>query len=140
MSITFKFASDPSETLVPFRKIFLDLIATDLSRSIFVNGSPSSKIISPLITDSVMLFPVIFILSTRTFSPSKILNFISIFSPCRISSTLCSTNWRLFFDIIRSISSISFLTVNGNNTHQYISDILIVNQKIFYYQKLDQHW
>ena len=95
MSITFKFASEPLETLAStFLKIFLDLmLATDLSSSIFVNGSPSSKIISPLITDSsVMLFPMIFILSTRTFSPSKILNFISILSPCRISSTLCSTN------------------------------------------------
>ena len=71
-------------------KIFLALILDiDLSKFSLVNGSPSSNNNSLLITASlVTLFPSTFILSTKTFSPSVILNLIAIFS--NISSTLCS--------------------------------------------------
>ena len=63
-------------------KIFLDLIlAIDLSKFKLVKGSPSSNN-SPLMTDSlVILFPTIFILSTKFFGPSLIINLILIESP-----------------------------------------------------------
>ena len=61
---------------VTLLNIFLALIfEIDLSKLKLVKGSPSSNKSSPRITDSfVTLFPVILILSTRIFSPSKILN------------------------------------------------------------------
>ena len=72
----FKFSADPSFTEVStLRKMFLDFIsAIDFCRPKLVKGSPSSSSSSPRITLSlVMLFPVIFILSTRIFLPSKTL-------------------------------------------------------------------
>ena len=79
--IIFKLFCSPSVTSdSTVLKIFRDLIlAIDLSKFSFVKGSPSSKIISPLITSSlVILFPVIFILSRTVFSPSntfKVMNY-----------------------------------------------------------------
>ena len=92
MSIILKSFLLPLEMLYStFLKIFRLLISEiDLSKFTFVKGSPSSTFSSPLITSSlVILFPVIFILSTNIFFPSKILNFIFIESPSMISSTLC---------------------------------------------------
>ena len=89
--------------------ISLDLsFDIDLSRFRFVNGSPSSNNNSLLITLSlVTLFPFILILSTKIFAPSLILNFKLISSFIIVSSTSCSTNWRLFLVIISSISLFS---------------------------------
>ena len=94
---------------------FLDLISdTDFSNTVLEKGSPSSNKSSPLITDSsVTLLPLILILSTNTFSPSKTLNFTVINSFSIISSTLCSTNWRLFFAITKSNSFNNFVILNG---------------------------
>ena len=72
-SIIFKSLAEPWETLeATVENKFLDLIFDiDLSRLNFVKGSPSSNSSSDLITFSfVTLFPIIFILSTETFSPS----------------------------------------------------------------------
>ena len=115
-SIIFKFFSDPSfVSLVTCENNLLDLrFETDLSSPIFVKGSPSSISNSPLMTSSlVTLFPRIFILSTKTFSPSKIFNLIEILSSFLISSTLCSTNCKSFFSTSSSIESKSFLILNG---------------------------
>ena len=111
----FRLFSDPCTTsYLTSLKIFLDLISEiDFSRLNFVKGSPSSNVNSPLMTDSfVTLFPTILILSTKTFSPSKILNFIEIES-FTIVFTLYSTNCKLFFSIISSISSKRSFTLNG---------------------------
>ena len=81
ISMIFKFFLDPS-IIFDFTSanILLDLILEiDFFRFKSVNGSPSSNKSSPRMTDSfVILFPEMFIRSTRTFSDSKILNFISI--------------------------------------------------------------
>ena len=71
--IIFKlFCSLSVMSYITFLKIPLDFkFAIDFSKLIFVRGSPSSKSNSLLITDSfVVLFPVIFILSIKFFSPS----------------------------------------------------------------------
>ena len=73
ISIIFKLFAEPFDTFdFTDLKMFLDFkLANDLSRFIFVKGSPSSSRISPLMTVSfVTLFPKILILSTKFFSPS----------------------------------------------------------------------
>ena len=116
ISIIFKFFSSLSVILyLTSLKIFLALIFDiDFSKFIIVKGSPSSTISSLLITSSlVTVFPLIFILSTNSFSPSKILKVISIESFLICSCTLCSTNCKLLFEIIKSISSKISLILNG---------------------------
>ena len=61
----------------------------------------------------VILLPVIFILSTKIFFPSETLNTTLIPSPSIVSWTLCSTNCKLLSAINSSISSRSFLILNG---------------------------
>ena len=112
----FKSAELPSVTSAfTSVKIFLDLIfAIVLSNLIFEKGSPSSIKNSPLITSSfVDIFPVTLIRSIEILSDSKILNFTSIVSFSITSSTLCSTNCKLFFAIKSSKSSKSFFIVKG---------------------------
>ena len=73
ISIIFKLFAEPLDRSdFTDLKIFLDFkLASDLSKFIFVKGSPSSSKISPLMTaSSVILFPKILILSTKFFSPS----------------------------------------------------------------------
>ena len=54
-----------------------------------LKGSPSSIINALLITESLVIeLPTMFILSTITFSPSKILIFTSTPSPSNVSRTL----------------------------------------------------
>ena len=73
ISIIFKLFAEPLDTSdFTDLKMFLDFkLANDLSKLIFVKGSPSSNRISALMTVSfVILFPKILILSTKFFSPS----------------------------------------------------------------------
>ena len=116
MSITLRSLDEPCETFVStVLNIFLALIsATDFSKLKLVNGSPSSNKSSPLKTFSlVTVFPKILILSTSTFFPSLILNFMTIESSSTISSTLCSTNCKLLYSINSSIFSNYFFTLKG---------------------------
>ena len=86
--ITFKLSLLPSFiSYLTSENIFLDLILDiDFSKLILVRGSPSSRISSPLITFSlVILFPVMFILSTKVFSPSNTFSMILIVSPSILS-------------------------------------------------------
>ena len=86
ISKTFKSGELPSKIfLSTFPKICLALsLLIDLFTSNALNGSPSSTIISLLITESlVTLFPTIFILSIINLSPSNI---------CIFTSTLFSSN------------------------------------------------
>ena len=95
MVIIFKSSLEPFSTVSStFPKIFLAFnLEIDLARLVLLNGSPSSIINSDLITSSlVILLPFISILSTNTFSPSKILNVISTELVDNFSDTECSTN------------------------------------------------
>ena len=82
---------EPSRTSCStFPKIPLPLsLFTDLFTRSSLKGSPSSTIISPLITASlVTLFPIISILSIENFLPSKTFILTSIPSSSNFSVTL----------------------------------------------------
>ena len=116
ISIVLRLFSLPLDTwYLTSLNIFLALIFDiDFSKLILVKGSPSSNDNSPLITSSfVTVFPFMLILSTNSFSPSNILKIMFIVLSFTCSWTLCSTNCKLLFAIISSISSKIFLTLKG---------------------------
>ncbi len=89
--ITLRSSEEPGDnSYSTLPKIFLDFISfMDLLTRRVLKGSPSSTISALLITESfVTEFPVIFIRSIITFSPSKILILTSTPVSSNVSSTL----------------------------------------------------